>query len=163
MIYQRLDLRRTTHRQQTPNTCTFYGCLAALVIKRERPEQSALCDDIIDKAIGRMERWASVSSWNCEHKLSLLQAETLWTSGDREGAAEAYEKATRLALEHGFPNEEGLARERYSAFLSSDEIGDEVSSCRQYDLAYEAYAKWGAQRKCLDLQVQGHTDGRGSS
>ena len=157
------DLPKTMLGKFESITCTYYGGLAALVLKRERPEQSALYNDIIENAIDKMEKWASVSSWNCEHKLSLLQAEALWTSGDKEGASEAYEKATRLALEHGFPNEEGLARERYGAFLSSDEIGNEVSSRRQYDLAYEAYAKWGAQRKCLDLQVQGYTDGGGGS
>jgi predicted ATPase len=157
------DLPKTMMGKFESITCTFYGGLAALVMKRERPEESASYEDVINNSIDKMEKWASVSSWNCEHKLALLQAETLWTSGDMQGAAKAYEKATRLALEHGFPNEEGLARERYGAFLSSDEIGDGVFSRRQYDLAYEAYAKWGAQRKCLELQVQGYTNGSRSN
>ena len=62
-----------------------------------------------------------------------------------------YERAAKLSREHGFVNEEAVICERYAAFLRR--TGDEDSARHQYDKAFEAYKKWGALRKCVDLKA----------
>jgi len=128
--------------------CTFYGGLTALALQRTDPDPK--WSAIVENAISKMETWARSSKWNCEHKLELLKAEKMSNAGDSEGAASAYQKAIKLAHEHGFIQEYGISTERYGVFLSG--LGDETASRYQNEQAYAAYMKWGALRKCADIR-----------
>ena len=90
------------------------------------------------------------SAWNCEHKLLFLQAEQLANTGSQHEAVAAYEKAIQLARDHRFGNEEALICERYSNFLLG--VGDNLSARIQQTNAFEAYKRWGARRKCEEMQ-----------
>ena len=56
---------------------------------------------------------------------------------------------------HTYVNEEALAHGKCGDFLRVV-IGDVVSAKYQQDKAFDAYVKWGANRKCQDL-ASGHT------
>lgn len=127
----------------------FYGALAALSMERRDPSNPKW-KGIIDAVLPRMERWAKASAWNCEHKLLFLRAELLANSGSQDEAVAAYEKAIQLAREHRFGNEEALICERYGNFLLG--VGDNLSARIQKTNAFEAYKRWGARRKCEEMQ-----------
>jgi len=134
------------------STCSFYSALTAFEMLKVSPNDRKW-SGIVSSALIKLEKWASVSSWNFEHRLSFLKAEQMANEGDNDNAAMAYENAASQAKAHGFVNEEALARERYAAFLRT--TGKGTSARDQYDKAHSAYMKWGALRKCSELQADG--------
>ena len=129
-------------------SCVFYGGLTALEMANIDPNNPKWLS-VFEDSMSKMKKWAMAAAWNCEHKLALLQAEKLRNVGD-QGAVEAFERAARLANEHGFLHEAAIAYERCGIFLLA--MGSGSSARNQYNKAYDAYLRWGALRKCEDIR-----------
>ena len=89
-------------------------------------------------------------SWNFSHKRDLLMAETAFTAGDAETAAELYKMAIQGAKEHRFINEEALACECAALFFQEHENQSEAKKYLEW--SRDAYTEWGAERKADDVQ-----------
>ena len=145
------DLEKNLMGKFETSTYAFFGALTAFEMLRRHPKDQKWAGTV-DSTLAKMEKWASSSSWNFEHRLSFLEGEQMASAGDVVGAVGAYSKAARLAKEHGFINEEAVICERYAAFLRVS--GNETSARVQYDKAYNAYMKWGALRKCVEVREE---------
>jgi len=105
---------------------------------------------IADKMTKEMEHLAeNDSAWNFKNKFYLLAAEQVYTKGDVEEAATAYDRAVETAKEHRFLNEQALASERAALFHLDQE---NVGKARTYlEQSKDLYQAWGAYRKVEDI------------
>jgi histidine kinase len=99
-----------------------------------------------------IERWAKAAPDNHAHRLALVQAELAALHGQQAEAIELYDRAIRLAQEHGFLNQEALANELAARFHWSYK---RRTVARAYILdATNAYQRWGAVAKLKVLRRQ---------
>ena len=70
-----------------------------------------------DNVLTKMRYWSEHSSWNWESKMTLLDAEKMYTLGSFDQALLFYERAIRSANEHKFVNDEADG----FFFLTNDE------------------------------------------
>jgi histidine kinase len=103
----------------------------------------------IDAGVAKMKVWAHHAPMNYGSKLALLQAERHRLRGEVEQARAEYYRATALAREHEYRNDEALATELFASFLRQ---------CGEYEVAHFFLAKarnlyhlWGAEAKVRAL------------
>lgn len=102
---------------------------------------------IVEENQQRMRMWARD---NYEHAYHLVEAEKARLSGQTERAMQCYDAAIASALKNGFTNIEALANERAGIFYLS--LGTENIARLYLREAYEAYLRWGAAAKAVDLE-----------
>lgn len=142
------------------------GLYASFLFIQEALYLGLAANVIVRKGTGEdLDKWKTVASnmsdkfvrlsgdrcsWNFSHKRDLLMAETAFTVGDAETAAELYKRAIQGAKEHKFINEEALACECAALFFQEHENQSEAKKYLEW--SRDAYARWGAQRKADDVQ-----------
>uniref|UniRef100_A0A7S4NFI6 Anaphase-promoting complex subunit 5 n=2 Tax=Odontella aurita TaxID=265563 RepID=A0A7S4NFI6_9STRA len=126
----------------------FYRGLIALVLSRD--QDTTKYATIIEKAMEQMKAWASLTAWNCQHKVELLTAECEYYAGNFNDAAIAYDHAAELAAKHRFVHEEALSLERAGIFYL--ETGNQPVASDYFSRAHDCYMKWGACSKAMHLK-----------
>ncbi len=114
-----------------------------------RPGQRSVLKKV-DRTLRKFEKWALHAPMNHLHLHHLLQAERSRVLGQGDGAIKNYERAIKLAKEHGFVQEEALANELAARFF----LREGNASIARYYLteALYAYLKWGAQAKVNSIE-----------
>ena len=102
-------------------------------------------------AVTRISKIATVSKWNVEHKLNLLQAELHYLEGDLRSAEAAYTASIRFAHERKYNSEEALAHELYGYFCVENHMTNK--GLEQLHIALGTYRQWGATIKVTELQL----------
>jgi predicted ATPase/serine phosphatase RsbU (regulator of sigma subunit) len=132
----------------------LYRTLSAieLMAHSESAEERAKLLERIDADVQTIERWAKAAPDNHSHRLALVQAELAAIQGRQAEAMDLYDRAIRLAQEHGFLNQEALANELAARFHWSLK---RRTVARAYILdAMNAYQRWGAEAKLKVLHRQ---------
>lgn len=99
----------------------------------------------------RLHEWAGHAPMNFQHKWLLVAAEQAAISQDFGQAREYYDEAIRLAGQHGYVQEEGLANERAAYFYLGR--GQEGLARFYAQAALECYGRWGAAAKQKSLKT----------
>ncbi|HNT77604.1 MAG TPA: AAA family ATPase [Anaerolineae bacterium] len=98
----------------------------------------------------RLQRWATHTPMNFQHKADLVAAERARVTGDAWQALEFYGRAIRGARKYAYLHEEALAYEREGLFYLTLDREDLARFCLTQ--ARDAYRAWGAARKVSDLE-----------
>jgi tetratricopeptide (TPR) repeat protein len=127
----------------------FYAGLTVCYSARQSEDASDVskAQEVCDK----LEWILNYSQWNFQNKFHLLQAECHFSRGEIGKAATSYQAAIASAKDHKFVNEEALACELSGYFYK--EQGDEAKAKIMFKQAQDAYIKWGALAKGLDLNM----------
>jgi ATP-dependent RNA helicase DDX31/DBP7 len=127
---------------------TFTAGLAAFQIYRETFD--VLWYNRGKRRLEEMKIWAEQGSpWNFKQKVSLLEAEEQFSSGNVIAAKESYKNAIASAKMHKYINDEAIACELAAKFyLANDEF---QTSLEHFRFAHENYSKWGAVGKANHL------------
>jgi PAS domain S-box-containing protein len=104
----------------------------------DRPES----EQVFEKQLSLLERFASLAPMNFAHKLSLVQAEVHRARGEVLPAMKAYEQASQGARENGYLNEEGLAHALAAEFYQ--DLGLQQAALHNVEQAALAWRSWGA-------------------
>uniref|UniRef100_A0A7S4K8D1 Orc1-like AAA ATPase domain-containing protein n=1 Tax=Odontella aurita TaxID=265563 RepID=A0A7S4K8D1_9STRA len=130
----------------------FFKGLAAMALARKEEGGGTMAEQlpVIELAIAKMRVWAASSSWNCQHKLELMEAERAYLEGDATLAAQLYERAVTTAADHRFVHEEALALERAGIFYL--ERGDRSTASGLFVKSQACYSRWGAIAKAEHIQ-----------
>jgi hypothetical protein len=99
-----------------------------------------------------MRKWARLCPHNFEHRLLLLDAEWLRTTGRAGRSLRKYEEAIAAAIDHGFLQDAALAHELAAEMLV--DRGESRAAKTHLRAALEKYRAWGADAKVLDLQAR---------
>lgn len=106
----------------------------------------------IKSYIRKMKRWSTTGADNYEHKYCLMEALFLQTRGEKEKAAELYDKGIRAARRSGYIQEEALGLKLAASFYFR---------LQRPHLAYpyltealDCYRKWGAKAVVSYLKQQ---------
>ncbi len=92
--------------------------------------------------LSKFQFWTTISKDVFESKYLLIQAEYSAASCDIEKARAAFESSIKSAGNYGYINEQGLAFERFGAFLEALVEMEEAAVC--YKSAHMCYLQWGA-------------------
>eukprot|EP00957_Ditylum_brightwellii_P060742 4611847-Ditylum_brightwellii.AAC.1 len=103
-------------------------------------------------ATDKMFQYASIVPINFQHKLLLLQAESLFFSGDSMNASKYYDAAIKTAGENNFIQDQAIAYERAGVFHSSE--GSALIASQYFGQAHVSYLKWGAYCKADHIRFQ---------
>ena len=126
----------------------FIVGLAAYQVYRET--RDSIWKDIGTEHTKEMRIWAECgSSWNFEHKLLLMEAESYHCNGNLVQAAESYDKAIASAKAHRYINDEAMACELAGRFFL-DRCNINLS-LKYLRLAHEKYSEWKAVGKANQL------------
>jgi len=128
---------------------TFYRGLIAIQMCRIDRTESPKWKATFDKEAANMKKWAKTSSWNCEHKNLLFQAEVSYFAGNHDEAKVAYEDSIRLAADHGFLSDQALACERMGLFCA-ETLGIDAG-LPYLQRALSRYQEFGAEAKVTHL------------
>ncbi|MHC5934279.1 trifunctional serine/threonine-protein kinase/ATP-binding protein/sensor histidine kinase [Nostoc sp.] len=131
--------------------CYTYDSLAHLAIYSqvcEAQQQHIL--QRVAKNQEKMKKWADHAPENHLHKFYLVEAERYRVLGSKSEALEFYDRAIALAKQHGYIQEEALAKELAAKFYLDS--GKEPIAQSYITQAYYGYARWGAKAKVADLE-----------
>lgn len=92
--------------------------------------------------LANMRCWSEHSSWNWENKRLLLEAESLFTTGEYDQVRSLYDSAVLSAREHKFVHEEAIASELAGIFFYK--TGHRQESFSHLMHSINCYNKWGA-------------------
>ena len=128
----------------------FYSTLAGLAVFSElsKGERKKILKQTRVN-LKSMKRWTDYAPANYSHKLCLMQAELSRVLGEEQQATDAYERATALARDNGYVNEEALAYEIGARFHFS--MGRTGIAKGYLTEARYCYQRWGALAKIKDL------------
>jgi serine phosphatase RsbU (regulator of sigma subunit) len=131
----------------------FYDSLTRLALypTASRAEQRQLLKQVTANQ-ARLRRWAHYGPANCQHKVTLVDAERARVAGRSDLARGLYEQAITQAHRQGYLPEEALAQELAGRFyVSLGLISEGRSHLRR---AHMAYDEWGAKGKCRHVETQ---------
>ena len=124
----------------------FFEGLASFQLARQAStDESAKWTERLERGqsvLAKMKCWSEHSLWNCENKMLLLEAESLFTNGDFDRAGPLYDSAIRSAREHKFIHEEAIASELAGNFYYQRRLHQKSYSCLVHSV--DCYKKWGA-------------------
>ncbi|MEG4571437.1 AAA family ATPase [Microcoleus sp. N3A4] len=128
----------------------FYDSLAALT--GDFSGESELADRLqrVAENQASLQKRSHHAPMNFLHKWHLVEAEKHRVLGEKALAIDYYDRAIALAKEHGYIQEEALAKELAAKFYL--EWGKELIAQSYITNAYYAYARWGAKAKVADLE-----------
>jgi predicted ATPase/serine phosphatase RsbU (regulator of sigma subunit) len=131
----------------------FYNSLALLALypNGATTEQAQLLAKVSANQ-EKMKYWAHHAPMNYQHKFYLVQAEYCRVLGHHKEARDYYEQAIQLAQQHGYTQEEALARELTGKFYLSTKRHELASFYLQK--AHQSYQRWGALAKVKALEEQ---------
>lgn len=122
----------------------FFQGLALLQLHSSRgPVERIRSSRSIEALRKQMRGWARIAPMNYGARAELLDAERARVDGRAEMAADGYDRAIRLAREHGLSLDEGVACERAAHFHLS--TGRERVARSYLEEARSAYLRWGAR------------------
>jgi predicted ATPase/signal transduction histidine kinase/tRNA A-37 threonylcarbamoyl transferase component Bud32 len=134
-------------------TFHLYDALARLATYREAgAEERARILARVEDDLGRLRTWAEHAPMNHAHKGWLIEAERARVLGEPEKARRAYYRATALAREHEYRNEEALATELFATFLLEEGEGEVAALFLAK--ARHLYELWGAGAKVKELGLR---------
>ncbi len=119
----------------------FFEGLVSFQLAR-RSENRSKWMALGEAAVETFRSWVTLSSWNFENKLALLEAELYFCRGKYIEAENNYKDAIKYSRMHRFVHEEGIAMELFSSFLEACGRVDEYSTLIAG--AMDCYKKWGA-------------------
>ncbi|KYC36823.1 histidine kinase [Scytonema hofmannii PCC 7110] len=130
----------------------FYDSLATLT--GDFSEDSELGDPLqrVAENQAKLQKWAHHAPMNHLHKWHLVEAEKHRVLGNKVEASDQYDRAISLAKEHGYLNEDALAKELAARFYL--EWGKERIAQDYMIEAYYGYICWGAKAKVTDLETR---------
>ena len=96
-----------------------------------------------NNVLTKMRYWSEHSSWNWESKMTLLEAERMYTLGSFDQALLFYERAIRSANEHKFVNDEAIASELTGVFFCERGMNDIKTEALLLH-SVQSYKTWGA-------------------
>jgi predicted ATPase/signal transduction histidine kinase/GAF domain-containing protein len=129
----------------------FYDSLAHLAIYPSISHSQQ--EDILSRVTKNQEKmrlWAEYAPMNFQHKFDLVAAEQSRILGNKADAMDYYDRTIALAKEHGYIQEEALAKELAAKFYLS--WGRETIAREYMTEAYYTYTRWGAKAKVADLE-----------
>src|SRR5262249_43583205 len=131
----------------------FYGALAwaascDMVSLEDRPHHLRA----LDAHRRQVAIWAESGFATFGNRLALIDAEIARLDGRELDAERLYEEAIRLAREHGFTQNEGIANEFAARFYSAR--GFERIAQLYLREARDCYLRWGAEGKVRQLGQQ---------
>ncbi|WP_017748382.1 ATP-binding sensor histidine kinase [Scytonema hofmannii] len=129
----------------------FYDSLSRLAVYSEslQQEQKSILDKVqINQE--KLQKWAHHAPMNYLHKFYLVEAERHRVLNQKSEAIEMYDRATSLAKENEYLNEEALAQELAAKFYL--EWGKQRIAQDSFINAYYCYARWSAKAKVYDLE-----------
>ena len=100
----------------------------------------------------KFQFWRTISKNVFESKYLLIQAEYFAASCDIEKARTSFEASIKSARDYGYINEQGLAFERFGAFLEALVETTEALVC--YKSAHVCYLQWGALALAEHIQIK---------
>ena len=126
--------------------------LDALVAAREHDSGSLLARFLLRRRVGRelrrLRAWARSCPANFDAHAAIVEAELARMGGQRRASA-CFERAVRIAKEHGDAKREALALELWSKW--AEEGGDSSTAEGRMGEAIDAYRRWGAVAKAEAL------------
>ena len=130
----------------------FYDSLTRLALypTASRAEQRRLMKQVTANQ-ARLRRWAHYGPANCQHKVTLVEAERARVTGRNDLAQDLYVQAITQARRQGYLPEEALAQELAGRFyVGLGLIPEGRSHLRAAHLAYD---EWGATGKCRHIET----------
>lgn len=106
----------------------------------------------LEQDLARMTRWADNCEDNFRHLQWLMSAELARIDDEPERALELYDAAIDAARVSGFLRDEATSLERAARHLLSQ--GKQRSAEGYLRGAYNLYNRWGAKRKCEQLEAE---------
>lgn len=129
----------------------FFQGLALLQLHPTRgPLERIRASRSIDALRKQMRAWARIAPMNYAARAELLDAERARVDGRAEEAADGYDRAIRLAREHGLSLDEGVACEQAARFHLT--AGRERVARAYLQEARDAYVHWGARAVATRLE-----------
>ncbi|MEH1919527.1 ATP-binding sensor histidine kinase [Nostoc sp.] len=129
----------------------FYAALTHLALFPTQPEpEQAEILALVSTHQTTLQQWAQNAPMNHLHKWYLVEAERQRVLGNKAEAIEHYDRAIALAKEHGYIQEEALAKELAAKFYL--DWGKQHIAGEYIIEAYYGYARWGAKAKVADLE-----------
>lgn len=119
----------------------FFG-LIGFSFARKYPEEREDWEEVGNNALAQFEKWAENSDWNFKNKLNLLMAERYFLQDNQQNAFEQYDSAIKVARDHKFVHEEGLAN--VAAAKCCLHYGKKKEAMIYYAQAKDCYGRWGA-------------------
>lgn len=134
-----------------PEFVFFHALCAAAAYPAMEPSQWKPAGLLLQKASGRMKKWADHCPENFLHKFLLIEAERRRMDGWHDEAVTLYEEAIRAAAESKYVNNEAIIAERLAEYLFSLSRPDEGAAmiCR----AHACFKLWGATAKMRYLEM----------
>lgn len=117
-----------------------YKAIIAFHLHREGEGEEWLEEGM--RLLTKFQFWKTISKNVFESKFLLLQAEYYAASCEIDKARASFEASIKAARDEGYVHEQGLAFERYGAFLEALVETTEASIC--YKSAHVCYLQWGA-------------------
>ncbi|MCP3705582.1 AAA family ATPase [Paraburkholderia sp. CNPSo 3274] len=129
----------------------FYHALAlAAVLPTAAPAARARQRDTAEGHLDTLHRWAQSCPSTFSHKYALVAAELARVDGKATVAMSLYERAIHSAAEHGFRQDEALARELAGDFFAACGL-QRVAQLYWRD-ARDAWIRWGALAKAAQFE-----------
>jgi predicted ATPase/signal transduction histidine kinase len=129
----------------------FYQSLSLLLLCRTASdEDKARHLEKVAKNQESMKRWADHAPANSLHRYTLVEAERARVRDDHFTALRLYEEAADGAMRSRYLHEEALAHELAAEFYQS--IGRGRLARDTFIDAANAYRRWGAEAKVMDLE-----------
>ncbi len=153
-LYHAKHAREHAHGVQGMIFLSVFPFYESLILLCDYAEQSTKEQTRRRRRIAANQRsiqnWATNAPTNLRHKHLLVEAERARVRGHIRKATELYDRAIKLANDHGFINDAALANELASKFY---EALDKPRLAEVYlREAYRLYDAWGAGAKTADLR-----------
>jgi len=126
----------------------FYDGISSFSFARDTGEE--FWAQIGEECVTFWTTIVSLSNWNFENNLLLLQAESSYTKGDFADAETLYEASILSARRHKFLHEEALACELFGIYYCDRGMAEK--GWDKLQLALQKYSEWGALGKAASLE-----------
>ncbi len=124
----------------------FYACLSRLAFSRmQKGRKRKKLLQAVARDMKKMKKWSGHAPENYLHKLHLITAEYLRTTGNEKGARQYYSRAIEGAAKSGYTNDRAIACEQYAHFWF--EISEKDIGYLYLSRARQGYQIWGANAK----------------
>ena len=140
-------VNKIPHRHGIVADETFYTGLTVVAVAREKGDDTLLVQ--ARQCLEKMEGFSKQCKHNFEHKQRLLEAEIAVYDCKYDEAASLYDDAIRIAGEHGFIHEQGLAHEKAGSFYYGL---NRSKSLQHFECSKKCFLRWGSPRKVRDLE-----------
>jgi PAS domain S-box-containing protein len=135
---------------QAVNYCLYSALTMAVLYETAGPERQAERLKALTQSLEQLREWAESRPETFLDKYTLVSAEVVRIEGRDLDAMRLYEQAIRLAREHGFVQNEGLANEIAARFYAARGF-EKIAYTYLRDERY-CYLRWGAIGKVRQLE-----------